>query len=68
VNSDADKVTMCYKGGTSNPDALICVFTWRGHEWEIPYTQMRQLAHLYAMPESVREHLLHWAKMMHNPD
>jgi hypothetical protein len=64
----ADKVTMRYEGDKNSPETLICVFEWRGKEWELPYSSISTIAELYSVPEAVREHILLWADMRANPD
>lgn len=66
MNTD-DKVTMRYEGD-QKAGTLECVFTYRGKEYRVPYFMISALRDLYALPDPVREQILFWAKMLHNPD
>lgn len=66
--NEQDKVEMRYKGERSQHDKLECVFTYKGKEYRLMYYQMATFAHLYDLPEAVREYILFWAKMLNNPD
>jgi len=67
---DDDKVTMRYEGKYNghNSDDLVCIVTYKGTEYKFLYRNLRIIPQLYGVPYAVREYLLHWGMMLHNPD
>lgn len=68
MSDQHNTVEMRYEGDKSQHDKLECVYTYRGKEYRVPYYFISSLRDLYALPDAVREEILFWAKMLHNPD
>jgi hypothetical protein len=65
---DRSRPEMRYEGDKSKPETLECVYTYRGKEYRLSYSWIKSLAVLYGMPDRLRDDILFWAKMLHNPD
>lgn len=62
------KVEFRYEGDRNKHDTLECVYTFRDKEYRLSYKWISSLRQLYGLPVAVREEILEWAKMLHNPD
>jgi len=62
-------VEMKYEGDRGDQQNLICVWFVDGKEvYRHKYSDMFIHAGLYGVQFNVRERIIEWAKMLHNPD
>jgi len=62
-------VTMEYEGDLKDLKSLICIWYMDGKEvYRHKYTDMTTYAALCGVRFEVRERIIRWAKMIHNPD
>lgn len=59
-----------HRGHPSLDPKKVCVFTADdGTEWEFRYKTISEFSRImHSAPAEVREYIIHWAKMLDNPD
>jgi len=63
------EVTMKYEGERNDHKSLVCVWYMDGKEvYRNKYSDMWIYAALCGVRKEVRDRIIQWAKMLHNPD
>lgn len=69
MNGSKTKVEMKYEGDKRDKDNLECVWYVEGKEnFRMKYRDMYVISAIYSANYQVTEVIIHWAKMLNNPD